>query len=235
MRQIKNHSAIICLTVLVTATLHIFDASATECPDTSPADGIYTETRGSSEHGFFSRLRGGVEWGYTQGIWHWYHYNYLTDAMARVNSEDGRFVVSSNGHIYAYIGYQIGRRWQLDLISGWAGIWQDRRVVPIDLRATRYFSGLNNNGFKAFFEVGELISHNVAGSDFPSNIMKLGGGFRIMLTSRSAVDLSLSLQRCIDHPADIHDPAYNYDVAPDHLRRSDTSYTGINFSISINL
>lgn len=181
------------------------------------------------------RLRGGVEWGYTQNCWHWYHYNYLTDAMARVNSEDSEFELHPGGHIYAYLGYQIGRRWELDLISGWAGVWEGRRVVPVDLRVTRFFSGLDSNGLKAFIEAGEVISHNDASSELPSNIIKLGGGYRIMITSRSSVDFAISVHRCLDHPAGVTDPQYNYSVSAGHLRRSDTAYMGINFSISVNL
>lgn len=180
-------------------------------------------------------LHGGVEWGYTQSFWHWYHYNYLTDAMARVNSEDSEFELHQGGHIYAYLGYQIGRRWELDLISGWAGVWDGRRVVPVDLRVTRFFSGLDSNGFKAFLEAGEVISHNDASSELPSNIIKLGGGYRIMITSRSSIDLAMSVHRCLDHPAGVTDPKYNYRVPASHLRRSDTAYMGISFSISLNL
>lgn len=190
---------------------------------------------GAAGRGFASRLRGGVEWGYTQGVWHWYHYNYLTDAMARVDSKDGAFELHPGGHVYAYIGYQVGRRWELDALSGWAGVWEGRRIVPVDLRVTRYFSGLDRNGVKAFVEAGEIISHNVANSDFPSNIVKIGCGYRLMLTTRSAVDLSISVHRCIDHPATVTDPRYGYLVPAGHLRRSDTAYMGVNFSMSVNL
>lgn len=181
-----------------------------------------------------SHIRGGVEWGYTMSIWQNYHYNYLTDAYARVDSQGSDVDFNSHGHIYAYIGYEFARTWEADVIAGLAGVWTDRSVVPIDLRLTKFFPLKSGNSLKAFIEGGPIISHNGFVEEDSSYIARLGGGYRIMLTERLSLDLSVSFFNCMDHPADVVDPKYNSHIDPALLRRSDTLYQGLSFSISLN-
>ena len=114
---------------------------------------------------------------------------------------------------------------------GWAGVYEDRRVVPVTLRGSVFFRGYDADGAKFFLEGGRCIAPSLAGKNIW--LGKAGGGYRILLDTHFALDLSLSLQAVHDHPVGVYDRSRD-ELVPDwNLRRSDCDYLSMNFSIAL--
>ena len=177
-------------------------------------------------------LEYGVEWGYTATFLYSYHFNYLSESVgARIDSRDALFSYKSNGHVQAFAGIRFARRFSVDAVIGWAGVYEERRVYPVTLRGTCFFPGYDRDGWKVFAEGGLCSCASLA--DKPVAIAKAGFGRRLMLGTRSALDLSLSLQGVSDHPIGVYDPMRGVSVPNDNLRRSDCDYLSLNFSLAL--
>ena len=185
----------------------------------------------AGEGGLREHLDYGVEWGYTATCWEIYHYNYTTPSGARIDSRDSHFSYKSNGHLYGFAGIRFARHFATDVVVGWAGIYEERRVVPVTLRASCFWKGYDKDGWKTFLEGGRCISHSFAGK--PVYIGKLGTGYRLMLDRSFALDFGLSLQAAYDHPLDVYDKRREESVLDANLRRSDSGYLAVNFTVAI--
>ena len=64
-------------------------------------------------------------------------------------------------------------------------------------------------------------------------IGKLGSGYRLMLDRDFALDFSLSLQGAYDHPLDVYDKRREELVPDVNLRRSDSGYLSLNFTLAL--
>ena len=181
--------------------------------------------------GWYDHLDYGLEWGYTATFWEVYHYNYTTPAGPRMDSRDSHFSYKSNGHLYGFVGARFARRFAADVLVGWAGIYEDRRVMPVTLRTTCFWKGYDRDGWKTFLEGGWCGAHSFAGK--PVYIGKLGSGYRLMLDRCFALDLAVSLQGASDHPLGVYDKRREEAVPDANLRRSDSGYFSLNFTVSL--
>ena len=181
--------------------------------------------------GWYDHLDYGVEWGYSASFWEAYHYNYTTPSGARIDSRDHHLDYKSNGHLYGFVGARFARHFTADVLVGWAGIYEERRVVPVTLRASCFWSGYDKDGWKTFLEGGWCGACSFAGK--PVYIGKLGTGYRLMLDRNLALDLSLSLQGAYDHPIDVYDKGREVAVPDATLRRSDSGYLSLNFTVAL--
>ena len=173
----------------------------------------------------------GVEWGYSASVWESYHYNYTSPSGARIDTRDSHFSYKSNGHLYGFAGIRFARHFAADALVGWAGIYEGRRVVPVTLRASCFWKGYDRDGWKTFLEAGRCFADSFAGK--PVYVAKLGTGYRMMLDRRFALDLALSLQGAYDHPLDVYDKGREEAVQDANLRRSDSGYLSLNFSLAL--
>jgi|GEM_PF-2162533 len=180
-------------------------------------------------------FRTGVEWGYNLSFWHFYHFNYLSDVGARVDSQDNHFTNYSNGMACAYAGVLLSPSWELDIVSGYLGIWKGRTVVPINMRLVKYLSSYDTDGgFKLFIDGGPIIGR--AKGDSIAWMMKQGFGRRVMLSDRLSMDLMLSLQESYDHPGgSVFDPGHGIYIPEGNALRSNAAYCAVCLSIALNL
>ena len=177
-------------------------------------------------------LEYGLEWGYTATFLYSYHFNYLSESVgARIDSRDALFSYTSNGHVQGFAGVRFARRFAVDAVVGWAGIYEERRVYPVTLRGTCFFPGYDRDGWKVFAEGGVCSCASFA--DKGVAIVKAGFGRRLMLDRKSALDLSVSLQGVSDHPTGVYDLSRGVSVPKDNLRRSDCNYLALNISIGL--
>ena len=113
-----------------------------------------------------------------------------------------------------------------------------RRINPVELRLVRYFHPCNSDGWKIFVQGGPAINLESPSTDtnLPMTFTgRAGFGYRVMLDNRLSLDLTLSLQECWDHPGDIYAPQHDmYHVTNSLIRRSDSKYSGVCLSISLN-
>ena len=185
--------------------------------------------------GASGRFRSGIEWGANFSFWQFYHFNYISDAGARVDSQDSHFTNYINGTLRAHAGVLLSPAWELDLVSGYVGLWDDRAVVPVNLRLAFYRGGCDlDGGLRLFLEGGPLIGR--AKGDAVSWLVREGAGRRIMLSDRLSMDLILSLQQSIDHPGgSVFDPGHGIYIPEGNALRSNTSYCALCFSVALNL
>lgn len=177
------------------------------------------------------QFRCGVEWGYTSTVFESHHYNFLSAEGARVDVNEHSLIYNSNGQFLPYAGVAMGR-WEADLTCGYIGVIQDRRVFPVSLRGTYFHNGCTHDGVKLFADGGVCLGRSL--NDQRILMGKCGGGYRLMITERSAMDFMLSVHCVYDHPMDVYVAEYRYSVPDSDLLGSNRHYAGINFSISLN-
>ena len=169
----------------------------------------------------------GVEWGYTSSLFNIYHNNYLSPEGIRVDDKGFEFDYSSNGHILAGVSYAFARKYEAGMYLGFIGVAQDRRLVPLSLRATFYFDSYLSDGLFCYLDGGPAFGEN----QNVTLIGKLGGGYRMKLSDHFCLDFILSFHICSDHP-NIFDND-DQQITGDDLRRNDATYGGLNFTLAL--
>lgn len=181
----------------------------------------------------YGHLDYGVEWGYTASVADIYHYNYTSPSMgARIDSRDSRMTYKSNGFVSVFAGAKFARHFAVDVLAGWAGVYEGRRVFPVTLRSSYFFRAYDRDGWKAFLEGGCCLGQSFG--DKAGGIAKAGAAYRVMLDRHFALDLGLSLQGVIDHPLSVYDRSRGEAVPERNLRRSDCGYIGVNFTVALS-
>jgi len=179
-----------------------------------------------------SRLRCGIEWGYTSTLYEKHYIGYVSDVGSRVESSGESLIYNSNGHFISYIGVEMGKRFETDITSGYIGIVQGRRVIPLTLRETFYFNGCRKDGFKIFADGGLCF---IGTFQHQQNwIAKAGVGYRMMLGDKPAMDFSLSVHGANDHPKSVYVSENSYPVPVQDLRKSDRQYLGVDISVAVS-
>lgn len=178
------------------------------------------------------RIRYGIEWGYTGTVYESHDYAYLSDAGAMVAAAGHSLIFNSNGCFMAFAGYEFMGKTETDLVSGYVGVIQGRRVVPLMVRETYFFNGCRNDGIKVFAEGGACLSGTFR--DKPSWMGRAGAGYRVMLGDIPAMDLFISAHFVQDHPASVYASEYSYSVPKSDLRSSLSQYAGISIGLALN-
>lgn len=146
-------------------------------------------------------LRWGVEWG-ASGICH-------SNTSCIFTSEDGYLIeykkVSSRLHVNAeiagFVGVDFAKRLNISLRSGYSGIADGERGVPLSLRPTLHFGKSPAvQGASLFLESGLFFRRK---SDI-SSFVKAGTGWRTRLSEHIALDFNIGFQLSRTHP-DIYD------------------------------
>ena len=174
-----------------------------------------------------SRFVFGAEWGYTSSLFNIYHNNYLSPEGIRVDEKGVNFDYYSNGHVLAGVGYAFARKYEVGAYLGFIGVAQERRLVPLSLRATYYFDSYLSDGLFCYLDGGPAFGEN----QNVTLIGKLGGGYRMKLSDHFCLDFILSFHLCSDHPKLF----YNDDqqITGEDLRRNDATYGGLNFTLAL--
>lgn len=178
-------------------------------------------------------LEYGCEWGCTATLYHYYHIDYTARGTgSRVDVQEPRGVFRPVGDILFYIGAEIGDKCSVDLNCGYGALFDDRRVVPVTVRATFFPKGRKHLATKVFIEGGSAFAKTYDGG-LPA-IAKLGTGKRVELARRISMDVDIALQMAMDRPDSAFDYVHNVQVTPSQLLFSRAVYAGINLSLSLN-
>jgi len=175
------------------------------------------------------RLRYGIEWSYTASFLHSYHNNYLSDVGERVDERGLELFYFGNGQALAHVGLEFCEKYSVALYSGYIGIKQERRAIPLTLRGSYFFNGYGSDGSFCFIDTGAALFNG----DKNTMITKGGWGRRICLGHGTNLDISISAQLAYDHPR-IFDSGTGSTVDKESLRRNDAAYGGINLTIGLN-
>lgn len=173
----------------------------------------------------------GIEWGYLATFMNSYHTVYFDpDAGYRIDREGTDMFLYSNGYASARLGVEMFGHYSATVLAGYCGIRQDRRILPLTLRAAYHLNSYDETGSMVFLEGGAGIQFS---EESAALLLKAGYGYRLKMSRKSSLDFMASLQMSGDHPG-----IYNPDIpgyVPDiQVRRSDSLCGAICFSIAIN-
>ncbi|MBQ9477590.1 MAG: hypothetical protein IJU63_07405 [Bacteroidales bacterium] len=171
-----------------------------------------------------------LEWGYTAAFFNHYRYNYFDSEGSRVNDEGWQRRLLSNGNLRVGAGYHLSDCWNLSLMAGFEGLYEDRRVIPTTLRGTFLPEGRSRSGWILFAEGGAGWTRRM---DFGPAILARGGaGWRLPMDGGISLDVLVSLHASFDHPP-VLDPEH-HEISRLKVRSTTANYYGINFSLSLN-
>lgn len=179
-----------------------------------------------------SHVRLGIEWGYTATVYEQHCYDYISDAGSMVQSEGHGPRYNSNGCFLSYVGIETWKKAETDLVTGYIGIVQGRRVVPVMLRETIYFNGCRSDGFKLFAEGGVALAPTFQNKQV--FMARAGAGYRLMLGDKPAMDFFMSVHGAHDHPRSVYVTEHSYSVPMDDLRSSHRDCLGISVGMALS-
>lgn len=146
-------------------------------------------------------LRWGVEWG-ASGIC---HSNtsciYMAEEGYAVEYEKNSNRLHINASIEGFVGMDFARRLNVSLHSGYSGIADGERGVPLSLRPTLYFGKAPASGGSSIFLEGGVFFRKKA---YISKFAKIGTGWRTKLSEHISLDFNIGIQISTSNP-DIYD------------------------------
>lgn len=175
----------------------------------------------------------GMEWGINPQFFKFHKYNYVSHEGYRVNGDKSGVDYNINAFLEANVSFQTGEHTVLGLYSGYSGITENSRVIPLSLRFTLFPTGPGQDGFMYFADAGAGFHLHKAGTpnQGPCLITKLGAGYRYLLGGRTSLDLLFNLQGCIDNPL-LEDPDFEGYVTD--VRFNSAAYLALSFSMALN-
>ena len=143
------------------------------------------------------RFHYGCEWGIQTGIVNSLDCRFISYEGYLVNYQTTDYGVHVNGMVTAFAGYDVLRRVNLSVHTGYLGLADGERGVPVTLRLTTYLSASpGEKGSSVFAEGGISITRDVP----VSRLYRLGYSFRARLADFLALDLNAGLQISYSHP-----------------------------------
>lgn len=192
---------------------------------TLTAFNIIVNAKGKGE----SDITFGIEWGFIAQIHSGYHYNFFAPEGFRVDHTGNSFRYRSNADMYLHGGKNIGKYWNLSLYVGYAGVGDIHNVMPVSIRATRFFDkDSSSDRLFAFIDAGSGISFKMPVQEIITG--KIGGGYRLALSKDTGLDLICSLRMTYTHPQ------ITYDKEPVDFEKVNRSNAYVSaFSIGLGL
>lgn len=181
---------------------------------------------------FFDRFTLGVEWGYTQCIYHSRNYNFISEEGYRIFEQSHDFHAHSNARLLANVGYRVSEQLTLALYSGYIGVGEQNRLIPACLRASYFPSTYNEDGLFAYAQ-GGVAWHVHSTEGQMAWLGTLGAGYRIRLSYDAQLDLLLGIKYLHDHPA-IPNPEGPGNVPERNIRMNNAGYCALDISIAVS-
>ena len=174
------------------------------------------------------RMRFGVDWGYSPQLYHAFTSTYFTQIGYRVTEESHGFKYYTNAYLMAGLGCELGNRCAVYLKSGYMGLFEDFRVMPL-LGEVQYFFKEGHGGDTPFLLLNGGIALHSGNFDDKTVLASLGGGYRYHLSQRSTLDIVAKLQGCNCSPLP-------YDVYEGLVPRSSIIYSNAHyFALSLGI
>ena len=178
----------------------------------------------------FARLHPGVEWGVSPSLASFHHFNYLDESIGfRINDEGWTYPHQMNAFVLASLTFDLGKKSDICLLSGYMGLYKGRRTVPLVCRTTFYTKGKDKDGFTLFADAGMSARKN----EESLKMMELGAGYHIVLAPRSSLEIRLGSRLASDRP-DVWDPIEEAYISAHNIMRNDAWYYALNISIGLS-
>lgn len=168
-------------------------------------------------------LRFNMDWGYRAAVYQSYSYNYIAEEGFRVDQHGQEAIMNSNGLLNMFIGSQLGDHAELGIFSGYEGIRQDRRVIPLGLRANWLFRGADADGPMCYIEGGAAFHSDCKATGTGT----VGAGWHLQLDHGAGLEFKIGINLCGDHP-----PIKG--VSKENFMKSDYTYGGVSMTVGIS-
>lgn len=174
----------------------------------------------------------GIEWGSTSTLYSSKHQNYTSDEGYRINETHSGWTFMGGGYFTVNLGVNATRWLNLGINTGFAGITEGRRAIPLTARATIYPKGMSNDGILCFFDGG------VGFTDYrqPSKtctLLSAGTGYHFAFSRLMGMNLICKIRFAGDHP-DIIDIDSGKTVPSGRIRENKAGYWSLNFGIALD-
>ena len=177
----------------------------------------------------FSKYTFGVEWGYVATFQSGYRYIFFPPEGYRVDVRDNSFRLQNNADLYIHSGVNLSRSWNLSLYAGYAGVGDIHKVLPVSIRATRYFGKdpLSDRWF-AFTDLGSGICFKRPEQEILTG--KIGGGYRMSLSRYSKLDFIISARMTYTHPQITYDQEV---ISQEMVRRNNDYVSALSLGLGL--
>lgn len=177
----------------------------------------------------FSKYTFGVEWGYVATFQSGYRYIFFPPEGYRVDVRDNSFRLQNNADLYIHSGVNLSRSWNLSLYAGYAGVGDIHKVLPVSIRATRYFGKdpLSDRWF-AFTDLGSGICFKRPVQEILTG--KIGGGYRMSLSRHSKLDFIISARMTYTHPQITYDQEV---ISQEMVRRNNAYVSALSLGLGL--
>ena len=180
----------------------------------------------------FNRIRLTVEWGYTQCVFLYRDYNFISDEGYRVYDHSRGFNWRPNAHFMARVGLPLSAHSVLSLCTGYIGVGKDNRLLPVTFRYDFYPHAFYEDGIFIFAQAGTAWHiHTTAGQ--MALLGTTGCGYRFRLSNDCALDLLMGLKYLRDHPA-LPDPERPGNVPEHNIRKNVAGYCALDISVAVS-
>ena len=157
-----------------------------------------------------------------------YHY-FLSPEGYRDVIRASKAAYDTDSEIALHVGYNFNKNWNMSLYIGFTEAGHFHKIMPVSLRATRYFSESSpGDRWFSFIDVGSGISLK----DKPQEIVcgKVGGGYRLSLSRYAKLDFIVALRSVYTHP-DI--PYADRNFRPARTYQNDGMVCSLSFGIGL--
>jgi len=184
------------------------------------------------ESWFFNHFNVGLEWGYTQCIARTWDYNIISEEGYRIYDEGREWMFRPNGSVLGQIGFLLNDDFVIALYSGFVGVGEDNRLMPVQLRLS-WFPGPPDEDGAFFFFPGGPAFHLRQQETRPAWMFASGIGFRHRLNYDCNLDISLGLKYLNDHPL-LPSPDGAGNVPAHNIRKNDAGYCALDLTLGFN-
>lgn len=171
----------------------------------------------------------GVELNYIAAFHCAIHHNFFSEIGYRVDLKDNQFKYISNNDLYLHCGYNLNKRWNMSLYLGLSGVYDVNTIIPLSLRATRYFrEDAKGDRCFAFMDLGSGLSLTRHPQAPASG--KIGAGYRISLSPASKLDFLLAYRMVLARPEIDFD---GYEVPVNRINRNNAYVSAMSIGVAL--
>lgn len=173
-----------------------------------------------------------LEWsGAFNSLYH-FHHNYVNQEGSRYDLRDYGLKVNFAGEVLVSLGFNVTDNLNLSLYSGYMGLPDQHRVVPLSIRGTWYFGKEPaENRWFAYADAGVGFRASEYLRNLVSPVAKAGFGYRIPLGAYANLDFFAGFQFCHFHPDILYPDGST--VPPANIRRNNENVAGVRLGAAL--
>lgn len=174
----------------------------------------------------------GVESSYVLTFLNFSHFNFISADGDRRDLRASTSGALSNGQLLVGGGVNMSANWNLSLYTGYCGVYDNERLIPLTARLTWLSGDSPMKGRWLVFLGGGIGFNNLEKPENISVLGKIGAGRRVSLNRSVKLDFLIGLQETYTHPRAYESDVGNY-VPAERLRRNDAFISAVTFGLAL--